>query len=296
MKKSAIRFFLLILLLSVSPAAHAQIDSELEKSAKAGNAEAQYRVGMILHTQLWGVENKNDSTLPWMRQAAAQNHIFAKAYLLAYDKEYRGDGKAIVRELKDNAGSPVAKYWIGNIYCAGRGVPKNQTEGVKWYTRAAEEGDALAQKALGVCYHLGYGVQKDLKKAVFWFRKAAEQGFANAQNLLGVYYEKGYAVQQDLEKAVFWFRKAAEQGYANAQNRLGFCYYQGNGVQKDLEKAVFWWQKAAEQGHVHAQYNLGDCYAAGDGVQKDLEKASFWHQKADRNSNDARERLARLKN
>ncbi len=256
MKKSAIRFFLLILLLSVSPAAHAQIDSELEKSAKAGNAEAQYRVGMILHTQLWGIENKNDSALPWMRQAAAQNHIFAKAYLLAYDKEYRGDGKAIVRELKDNAGSPVAKYWIGNIYCAGRGVPKNQTEGVKWYARAAEEGDADAQNRLGVYYANGYGVRKDLEKAVFWYQKAAEQGHAGAQGLLGFCYANGYGVQKNLEKAASWWQKAAEQGHAGAQNALGFCHENGYGVRKDLGKAVFWYQKAADRGNNNARERL----------------------------------------
>ncbi|NIP71513.1 MAG: sel1 repeat family protein, partial [Gammaproteobacteria bacterium] len=42
----------------------------------------------------------------------------------------------------------------------GKGVPKDQSEAVKWYREAAEQGDANAQINLGVMYQKGQGVQK----------------------------------------------------------------------------------------------------------------------------------------
>ena len=53
-----------------------------------------------------------------------------------------------------------------------------------------------------------------------WFRKAAEQGEIYAQYNLGWMYGTGTGVPQDDDEAVKWFRKAAEQGHAEAQLRL----------------------------------------------------------------------------
>ncbi|WP_048942598.1 tetratricopeptide repeat protein, partial [Haemophilus influenzae] len=70
----------------------------------------------------------------------------------------------------------------------------------------------------------GQGVKQDDFEAVKWYRKAAEQGDANAQAYLGLAYTEGRGVRQDYTEAVKWFRKAAEQGHANAQAILGFSY------------------------------------------------------------------------
>jgi len=48
----------------------------------------------------------------------------------------------------------------------------------------AEKGDAIAQYNLGVMYDEGKGVEKDEKEAVKWYRKAAEQGDDDAKAAL----------------------------------------------------------------------------------------------------------------
>ena len=48
----------------------------------------------------------------------------------------------------------------------------------------AEAGDANAQNLLGVMYDVGFGVQEDDKEAVKWYRKAAAQGNKQAQKEL----------------------------------------------------------------------------------------------------------------
>ena len=50
----------------------------------------------------------------------------------------------------------------------------------------AQRGDAYAQTLLGLFYSEGNGVAEDAVEAVKWWRKAAEQGNAIAQNAMGM--------------------------------------------------------------------------------------------------------------
>jgi S1-C subfamily serine protease len=53
---------------------------------------------------------------------------------------------------------------------------KNHTEAVKWYLRAAAQGNAAAQNNLGVAYLNGEGVPMDYIQAYEWLNLAAAQG------------------------------------------------------------------------------------------------------------------------
>ena len=46
---------------------------------------------------------------------------------------------------------------------------------MKWYRKAAEQGNAGGQLNLGLCYEKGEGVKPDKTEAIKWLRKAAEQ-------------------------------------------------------------------------------------------------------------------------
>ena len=83
---------------------------------------------------------------------------------------------------KGGGGDVDAQFILGFAYEKGkRASSKDDKEAVKWYTKAAEQGHAVAQYALGVAYYYGEGVLKDFKEAVKWWTKAAEQGIAKAQ-------------------------------------------------------------------------------------------------------------------
>ncbi|MDO9794827.1 tetratricopeptide repeat protein, partial [Glaesserella parasuis] len=74
----------------------------------------------------------------------------------------------------------------------------------------------------------GQGVRQNYHQALKWFQKAAEQGNAQAQFNLGAMYYKGHGVRQDKSKAKYYsglacdngdqtgcdnYRKLSEQGY-----------------------------------------------------------------------------------
>ena len=66
----------------------------------------------------------------------------------------------------------------------GEGVKLDYTEAVKWYRKAAEQGQVEAQFALGACYCNGQGVNIDITEGIKWYRLAADQGYKPARNQL----------------------------------------------------------------------------------------------------------------
>lgn len=141
------------------------------------------------------------------------------------------------------------------------------------------------------------GVTQDYAKAIKWYLKAAKQGNVDAQYSLGTCYKEGCGVIQDYIESVKWYGIAAKQGHVAAQYNLGVCYNFGLGVTKDYAEAVKWYYKAAERGNDFAQYNLGLCYEKGNGVTQDYKLAKEWYQIAlsrNPNFNDPKEGLARV--
>jgi putative methionine-R-sulfoxide reductase with GAF domain len=71
----------------------------------------------------------------------------------------------------------------------------------------AAHGDAGAENAIGLMYAQGddkEGIDHDEKEAARWFTKAAEHGNTVAQSKLGSLYWSGRGVPQDFNKAYFW--------------------------------------------------------------------------------------------
>ncbi len=94
-----------------------------------------------------------------------------------------------------------------------------------------------------------------MPRPVKWYRKAAEQGDANAQYNFGAMYGNGHGVQQDYAEAVKWYRKAAEQDHAKAQFNLALMYDKGQGMPQDYVQAHMWYNLAGAQGGQQAAKN-----------------------------------------
>ena len=183
-----------------------QTASDLLAAARAGNVEAQLKIG---NAYLGAKPPNPQEALRWFRAAS--------------DK-----------------GNGVAAFNIGVMYAEGVAVPKNPVEGVTWYRLAADRGHSGAQNALGRLYETGQGVPQDFSEAVRWFRLAADQKNSSGQNNLGFMYEKGRGVAVDLVEAARLYRLAADQGNAIAQGNLGFQYLSGQGVAQNTAAAYFW--------------------------------------------------------
>jgi len=105
------------------------------------------------------------------------------------------------------------------MYAQGRGVPRDIKQAVEWYTRAAQQGLAMAQFNLGTLYSTGGGIPRDEAKAADWLERAANKGIAQAQFNLAILYEYGRGVRLNAAKALHWYHQAEEFGYAPATAR-----------------------------------------------------------------------------
>ncbi|MGV3774687.1 MAG: tetratricopeptide repeat protein [Verrucomicrobiales bacterium] len=65
---------------------------------------------------------------------------------------------------------------LGKMYSDGVGVPKDETEAVKWHQKAAEQGEDNAQNELTIHYMHGRGVPINLVIAYKWALLAAAKG------------------------------------------------------------------------------------------------------------------------
>jgi TPR repeat protein len=224
---------------------------------------------IIAFIAMWSVASALGSA-PGLAQQRAntttmQQAINARDYLRAYEiavQLARTNPAAAQRVFQDlhrgclqgaQRGEFSAEHVLGLLFEFGQGVPKNATQAVAWYRKAAERGFAVSQTALGNSYTNGFAVQRDYAQAANWYLKAAGQGFAEAQSKLGGLYYNGQGVPQDYAQAFVWFQKAAAQGYSDGQLWLGVMYAQGRGTPKDLRQARIWLGKAVAQGNTSAQ-------------------------------------------
>jgi hypothetical protein len=66
-------------------------------------------------------------------------------------------------------------------------------------------------------YANGTGVVRDYAEAVKWYRKAADQGNVKAQLLMGDMYYNGMSVPQDYVLALMWWNLSAAGPKGQAQ-------------------------------------------------------------------------------
>ena len=89
------------------------------------------------------------------------------------------------RPLVDK-GNAVAQYHVALLYRLGKGVPRDEPEGMTWMQKSAEGGYPPAQ------YVIANSVLQPVD-SVPRYRKAADQGHAAAQYKLAMLYDLGVA-------------------------------------------------------------------------------------------------------
>jgi uncharacterized protein len=211
--------------------------ANIMKAAQAGDAIAQYKLGMI-HYEGSGVPRDDAEAMKWLLKAAQQDHI-------------------------------EAQYVLGVMYEKGESVPRDDEQAYKWISMAARQGYARARVMLESDKWVNYAEARFGSAApsgkpdgegeavtdeqIEEYTRKAEAGDVDAQYNLGIIYYHGEGVPRNFEEALIWFHRAAEQNDADAQYNLGFMYGRGEGVKKDQNQSLSWFQKAAEQGHTGAQ-------------------------------------------
>ncbi len=176
--------------------------NELKPLAEQGNAEAQYKLGVLFDAGQ-GVKRDLKQAIFWYQRAATQGYA-------------------------------QSQYNLGGIYARGNGVAQDYIQALSWYRKSAAQGYASAYVGLGYMYNTGQGVPQNDKQAVAWYRRAAEHGNIDGQFNLGMMYANGRGVSQNFKQSLFWYKKAAIQGDLEAIHNIGVQYKLGQGVKLNI--------------------------------------------------------------
>ncbi len=154
-----------------------------------GNAEAQYRLGMLFLDGVDNIIGQNiDEALKWIDKAKQQGYLVP-------DKDLKRAFKVIFSNLE----------------------------------KRAKQGDTDAQLEIGYFYLVKQDfVEQNISKAIMWLRRAAqpnkpgERGNAEAQHTLGVFYITGHdgIVEPNLAEGIKWLQLAAQQNYPSSWRNL----------------------------------------------------------------------------
>ena len=195
--------------------------------------------------------------------------------IAAYDQGHYKTAKRHFLKIGDKwfkDGDKQAQYYLGLIYEAGKGVPKNRSTAIYWYKKSAKQDYNPAQFKLGWLYY-SFKYEGRYKDALYWFKQSAENNNANAQYMLGSMYEQGIGTSKNQKVAEKWYLKAASSGDTQALYQMATFYKTG-------ENAIKWYKKASRKGHLASQLKLAFLYEHGLGVKQNYQNALYWYFKA----------------
>lgn len=228
-----------------------------KKAAKRGDSDANYKLGMV-----YGEAYKDtQKSLEYYKSAAGGGHKCAQLMLGLIDLKGRGvcqntEEVLPLLTLSEEQGVEIAERVLGDLFAEAQ----DEKNAIKWYIKAAEDGDVQAKvKLASICLQ-----QEDLEHdqiAFDWLFDAALLGHTKSQVAIGVAYKIGAGVEKNAEEALIWLTKAARKGDVEAKFQLGDLYCHGDqDVPQNHETAFELIFEAASQGHVKAQFRLGVMY------------------------------------
>jgi TPR repeat protein len=179
----------------------------LKQAAEAGDASVARVLGVAHYTGSLGVADPKKAVM-YMRQAAD-----------------RGDAAALLR--------------LAHFAYRGIGMPKDDAEGERLATEAAEAGSTDAQFTLGLFYKLQYqtGWVNDGAAVVRWLAAASEAGSPLAMFSLGEFYLTARGPWHDEAKGVALFRRCSVGMSDPCLFGLASVLQRGEGVERDIVKA-----------------------------------------------------------
>lgn len=280
--------------------------SWLRRAAGQDYAEAQFNLGEC-YMRGDMVPQEKEKAIYWFTKAAGQGNI-------EYQKElarlYEGENDVIT--FGDSAA--IDEGNIVNDNNEAEFVDYN--EAIKWYGKAAEQGDIESYIHIAMCYEklqnkaqVSYYYNKaeekakkgdteaqinlansfkkvgNTEKAIYWYRKAVDNSNKEETSIdisdSDVYFDLAdlYEDSGDKSQAIYFYKKAAT-GSINkeiSQQRLGKYYEEGDGVAQDYNEAIYWYRRVAEDGRdLDATLRLSRCYEK----IHNKEKADYWYRKA----------------
>lgn len=187
------------------------------KSAEQGQTDAQSELGLMLENGRGTSKNVEEAADWYLKSATESEKINPEKDI---NMGMISLGRVLVKILEEN--SQHKGYWFSNPI-AQRGIawgyyPEKPSEAIKWFLKAAQQGDISSQKELAERYFTGRDVAQNYREAFYWFLKAASLGDSSSQSMMAGFYADGFAsIPQNLVLAHMLYNLA---GVSNNRPRV----------------------------------------------------------------------------
>ncbi|MBO5957926.1 MAG: sel1 repeat family protein [Bacteroidales bacterium] len=184
---------------------------------------------------------------------------------------------------KIQTGESLAK--LAYYYETGYGTERNIDKSSELYAKVIDM--CSAEKLFDIAEDFAYSDDKrEKEQAHRWYSLAAEKGNAKIIKDVALYYD----MEENISKAMEYYEKAAVLGDIDAMTILGDFYYYGYDIEKNYAKAIKFYKKAFELGNADKlkdSYedvifeNIADMYSSGGyGIEQNISEAYKWEMRA----------------
>ncbi len=282
------KLFLLVVIVATLPAAtEKERLLELNAKAKAGDAEAQYRLGQAysFNTTVTLIDPVQADF--WFAKAAAQNHLGAILSQInlhtAYPRLSVSDADtALLLARAADMGHMGSSVRLGMLlWDGGRNLKADRTAAYQRLRDGALRGSETAALFLASHAKNGDGVQRDPAAARAILQWAAKRGSIIAAMHLHVMDDKDRGLEK-IRLVARQLEKMAKKGDARAHTLLGQAYENGVAIDSSeaaetlagrFTRARECYENATDLGDAEAKALLGSLYARGLGGTANLAQA-----------------------
>lgn len=306
--------------------------AELLRQAEAGDAQAQFEIGLAYQLG-YGIGRDLNRARLWFGRAADQDHPralaglgflmllgqggprdlsgaervlrraadlgepTARANLAELMLELRPDDPEIAVDLLERAvaaGAVNARYRLGRFLIEGDLVAADQRRGLRLLEEAAAQGSLHAKTYSAYLLNESGIVPRDPQQALRLVKEAADAGLAEALNELGRYYAFGIGVGRDARQGAQLFAEAAALGDPNGWYNLALLHRDGALGAANLPQARQFALRAARAGHIAGSALAGRMLFRGEGGGADAAAAAmpYLQRAAEAGEGDAQNYLA----
>ena len=143
--------------------------------------------------------------------------------------------------LTDDMGLPVDESFMDSD--GVEVILPDYEEAIKWFTMAAQHGEAKAMYELGSIYNdsSDFSTYYNPDTAIYWLTQSADLCYEPAYMSLGLIYGASGSIRENAREAQRWLTKAAMEGDHTAQKLLAESLAKGGrGAQSDMFNALIW--------------------------------------------------------
>ncbi|MDO6541455.1 tetratricopeptide repeat protein [Photobacterium sanguinicancri] len=152
-------------------------------------------------------------------------------------------------------GNEIAQHSLARLCKLDEEDPNGEARSLYWESFIkAKRRNQEALFELGRYQIRGYGTDINIEAGVDNIQIAATMNYVPAQLFLGDWFVSEMNPNNIPREAFRWRLRAAINHDVKAFVKLAYCYQSGLGIAKDKGCAVYWLERAAEQGNTEAQY------------------------------------------